>query len=202
MELGIRARGVVPDGGRPLPNPRPDSFDDVRAFGVVNGERVGEVPIMDVFGDERAGLLLGEPRLTREFARSFAVKAASFDARDTGATLDGDGPGGLFASLGFAAGVVAVLLVGRNDGVTRPVPAPGVTRPLEYDEEEVRDEWNVEVWDAEGVRPAYEGVILPEDMAGVTLPLRLVVTDGGRPTVGGDSFVTATKTPHAGRHAK
>lgn len=127
MALGTRGRGVLPVDGRPLPNARPDSLDVVSALGVVNGERVGEVPMIDVLpGDGRAGLL-GE-RFTLELASSFAVKLASLEARDPGVALPGGG--GFMTSFGRAEGVVAVLRVLGNDGVVRPLDAPGVTLPL------------------------------------------------------------------------
>jgi hypothetical protein len=81
------------------------------------------------------------------------------------------------------------------EGVVRPVDvrevdAEGVIREL------VLNDMEVDV----------DGVIRP-DMEGVVRPPREEATDEGRwtapgPTVGGESFVVATKTPQFGGHEK
>lgn len=84
-----------------------------------------------------------------------------------------------------AAGVVPGVTLPGTEGVRRPVDAEGVIRPLDRDT---------------------DGVILPPrfaDTEGVIRPLREDATDDGRfPTVGGDSFVVATNTPHWGGQVK
>lgn len=80
----------------------------------------------------------------------------------------------------FADGVT------KLDGVTRPFVREGVTRPLKI---------------LGVMRPEKDGVIRPD------IEARFDATDEGRekapgPTVGGDSFVTATKTPHLGGQSK
>ena len=102
-------------------------------------------------------------------------------------------------------GVLNDFWVKLDAGVTLPLDSEGVTRPecagvvLPFDKE------------ADGVRVAEndDGVILPVEfvVAGVDLPPLEDATEEGRctapgPTVGGDSFVTATKTPHLSGHVK
>ena len=93
----------------------------------------------------------------------------------------------------FGVGVLKVLLVGTPmPGVTLPTVDEGVTRPLRKEAEGVL-----------GIEK--DGVVLPVN-AGVVLPPRDDATDDGRaapgPTVGGESFVVATKTPHFSGHEK
>jgi hypothetical protein len=88
-----------------------------------------------------------------------------------------------------AAGVVP--------GVTRPVDM-GVFRPFEMEVEGVTLPLASDV-EAEGVtRPEMDGVIRP--------PREEATEDGRRtapgPTVGGESFVVATKTPQLAGHEK
>jgi hypothetical protein len=87
----------------------------------------------------------------------------------------------------FVVGVLKdPLVVMPVPGVVLPAVDEGVTRPLRKE--------------AEGVLGMEkDGVILPVN-AGVALPPRDDATDEGRctapgPTVGGESFVVATKTP-------
>jgi hypothetical protein len=92
----------------------------------------------------------------------------------------------------FGVGVLKVLLVITPvPGVVLPA-VEGVTRPLRKEAEGVLGIEN-------------DGVVLPLN-AGVVLPPRDDATDDGRtapgPTVGGESFVVATKTPHFSGHEK
>lgn len=92
-----------------------------------------------------------------------------------------------------AARILAARTAGVSgyDGVARP---EGVIRPLDRE--------------TEGVLVFFdevEGVIRPELKAGVTRPLREDATDDGRapyPTVGGEIFEEATKTPHLSAQVK
>lgn len=81
----------------------------------------------------------------------------------------------------FADGVAKL-----DEGVTRPFVREGVTRPLKM---------------LGVMRPEKDGVIRPD------IDARVDATEDGRenapgPTVGGESFVTATKTPHLGGQTK
>ena len=211
MPLGIRARGVFIDG-----RPRSDGRDGeaailearpLIALGVVNGEpdvRVGDDNVRDIVGLEaktwvfRVGLSAPTSR-SREF-NCCAVIVIYLDARE---------PSVIFS---VRETVVVGLLVGVLNGlgrkfpmvlgVIRPFgivlverpPIDGVTLPLEKEADGVR------------VVEKFDGVVLPE-FAGVDLPPLEDTTDEGRgpapgPTVGGDSFVVATKTPHLLGHEK
>jgi hypothetical protein len=93
----------------------------------------------------------------------------------------------------FGVGVLNGLLVVRPvPGVVLPAVDEGVTRPLRKEVEGVL-----------GIEK--DGVVLPVS-AGVVLPPRDDATDDGRtapgPTVGGESLVVATKTPHFSGHEK
>lgn len=126
----------------------------------------------------------------------FAVIEAYLEAREPAVSLSAnDEPlaGGAFAGFvtvlsraRFAGVVPGVTRPDENDGVVLP-PADGVIRPLERELEAA-------------------GVIRPE-IDGVVRPPREEATDDGRgtapgPTVGGESFVVATKTPQLGGHEK
>lgn len=210
MPLGIRARGVFIDG-----RPRSDGRDgeaeilEVRpliALGVVNGEpevRVGDDNVRDIVGLElkpwffRVGLSAPTSR-SREF-NCCAVIVMYLDARE---------PSVIFSVRVSVVGLEVGVLNGLERrlpmvlGVIRPfnialverLPTDGVTLPLEKEADGVREVEKI------------DGVVLPE-FAGVDLPPREEATDEGRgttlgPTVGADSFVVATNTPHLFEHEK
>jgi hypothetical protein len=109
-----------------------------------------------------------------------------FDRVDVPALVDF--PRGRFAR---AAGVVpGVTLPEDREEVDLPL-LDGVIRPEDPDIQETE------------IAEDEDGVIRP-DMAGVTRPPRIEVTDAGRciPTVGGESFIVATKTPQFSGHVK
>lgn len=200
--LGIRARGVLIEG-RPGAETRPPRL----GFGVVKGElggRVGDDVERDVSAGEgrvRAGLAGSRPRKAGEAESRelscLAVMETYLDARDpavslsvseTGLTLGGGFGFARTRARARAAGVVPGVARPAYDGVIRP-PFEGVVRPVE----------------ADGVMR--ELVLNDMEVDGVVRPPREDATEDGRwtapgPTVGGESFVVATKTPQLGGHEK
>lgn len=231
IALGNLARGVLLNDGRVfdgvveigIPIPIPIGFVAPRALGVPKGDpvrlRVGEargrgVCKGDPYPVDLVGLSEPAPRLglAVDPASCLAVMPTYLAAREPGVMLVG--------TLAVRAGVVrfrgaatggrgradgacrlGVLLRGRAEGVTRPLPSDGVIRP--FPREGVTRPFPID-----GVtRPlAIEGVTRPFDIEGVLRPPYIEATEDGRdmgsPAVGADSFVEATKTPQLGGQLK
>ena len=206
IALGIRGRGVFRDG-RPLIGvvegipPTLETRPPRPGFGVLKGDtmgRVGDVVKREVCagdGIERAGVLIPA---SRELS-CFAVMDTYLEAREPAVILlvkDELLELGVFVD--FASVRSRAPAAGVVPGVARPVDLEGVIRPFEIEVNGVVRPFGIDI--------EVEGVMRP-DIDGVARPPREEATEDGRrtaptPTVGGESFVVAIKTPQLVGHEK